>query len=54
MNQLTDPEFVARLTAYLKQFSDGVEPTVPLFRNDDGSINRERTLALPCFADFQL
>lgn len=53
MEQLTDAEFLARLTAYLTQFSEGSEPTVPLFRNDDGSINREKTLALPCFGDFQ-
>ena len=50
----TDAEFAASLTAYLRQFSEGHEPSVPLFRNDDGSINRDKTLALPCFADFRL
>jgi hypothetical protein len=48
----TDDEFTASLTAYLAQFSAGQDPVVPLFKNDDGSINREKTLALPCFADF--
>jgi hypothetical protein len=52
MKQQTDTEFTASLMAYLRQFSEGQEPTVPLFKNDDGSINREKTLALPCFADF--
>ena len=52
MKQQTDAEFMASLTAYLRQFSEGHEPTVPLFKNDDGSINREKILALPCFADF--
>ena len=49
---MTDVEFTARLTAYLAQFSEGHKPTVPLFKKDDGSIDRDKTLALPCFADF--
>lgn len=49
----TDSEFIARLTAYLAQFSEGQPPAVPLFKNDDGSIDREKTLALPCYANFQ-
>jgi hypothetical protein len=52
MKEQTDDEFTASLTAYLAQFSAGQDPVVPLFKNDDGSINREKTLALPCFADF--
>lgn len=50
----TDTEFVAALTGYLAQFSEGEPPEVPLFRKDDGSIDREKTLALPCFANFHL
>jgi hypothetical protein len=50
----TDTEFVAALTVYLAQFSEGESPEVPLFRKDDGSIDREKTLALPCFANFRL
>jgi hypothetical protein len=42
------------LTAYLAQFSEGAEPIVPVHYDCDGSINREKTLALPCFAGFQL
>jgi hypothetical protein len=49
----TDSEFISRLTAYLAQFSEGQQPMVPLFRNDEGSIDREKTLALPCYANFQ-
>lgn len=49
---MTEAEFVAKLTAYLAQFSEGHEPTVPLFKNHDGSIDREKTLALPCYSDF--
>ena len=48
----TDAEFAAALTAYLKQFSEGQSPVVPIFTQDDGSIDREKTLALPCYADF--
>ena len=41
---MTDIEFMAHLTAR----------TVPLFKKDDGSIDRNKTLALPCYADFHL
>jgi len=51
---MTDTDFVARLTAYLAQFSEEQEPTVPIFRKDDGSIDHNKTLALPCYADFHL
>jgi hypothetical protein len=51
---MTDIEFMARLTAYLAQFSERQEPTVPLFKKDDGSIDRNKTLALPCYAGFHL
>jgi hypothetical protein len=45
---------VACLTAFLAQFSEGQEPTVPLFKKDDGSVDRNKTLALPCYASFHL
>lgn len=48
---MTDFEFIAALTSYLALFSEGHEPTVPLFKKSDGSIDREKTLALPCYAD---
>ncbi|HZI56849.1 MAG TPA: hypothetical protein VFF39_08740 [Verrucomicrobiae bacterium] len=47
---MTDAGFAAALTAYLAQFSEGHQPIVPLFKNNDGSIDRDKTLALPCFA----
>lgn len=50
---MTDAQFEQSLRNYLRQFSEGFEPTLPIFRNGDGSINRERTLALPCFANFK-
>lgn len=50
---MTDQEFIDQLTAYLAQFSEGESPEVPVFRNADGSLNREKMLALPCFADFK-
>jgi hypothetical protein len=50
----TDAEFIAALTAYLRQFSEGHKPTIPLFKKDDGSMDCERTLALPCYAGFRL
>ena len=49
----TDDQFLEDLTNYLSQGSDGIAPTVPCFINGDGSLNRERMLALPCFADFK-
>jgi hypothetical protein len=51
---MTDIEFMARLTAYLAQFSEGQEPTVPVFKKDNGSIDRNKTLALPCYDDSHL
>jgi hypothetical protein len=51
---MTDADFIARLTAYLAQFSEGQQPMVPLFKNDDGSIDRNKTLTLPCYANFQV
>jgi hypothetical protein len=51
---MTDTEFTARLTAYLAQFSEGQKSTVPLFKKDNGSIDRNKTLALPCYAGFHL
>jgi len=49
---MTDSEFTASLAAYLSQFSEGRKPTVPLFNKDDGSIDRDKTLALSCFANY--
>ena len=49
---MTDSEFAASLAAYLAQFSEGHKPTVPLFKKDDGSIDRDKTLALPCYSGF--
>lgn len=49
----TDAEFIAELTAHLAQFSDG-RPIVPLFRKDNGSIDRDKTLALTCYSTFRL
>ncbi|HEY2914580.1 MAG TPA: hypothetical protein VGK21_14550 [Candidatus Angelobacter sp.] len=49
---MTDAEFVAKLTAYLAQFSAGQDPTVPLFKKGDGSIDRNKTLSLACYAGF--
>lgn len=54
MVQQTDTEFVVALTAYLAQFSEGTPPEVPLFRKGDGSIDRNKTLSLPCYASFHL
>jgi hypothetical protein len=51
---MSDDEFLARLAAYLGRSADGIEPETPIFMNDDGSINREKTLALPCYWNFQL
>ena len=51
---MSDDEFLARLTAYLGQSADGIEPETPIFTNDNGSINREKTLALPCYWNFKL
>ena len=51
---MTDDEFIAKLTAYLAQFSEGDKPTVPLFNKADGSIDRSKTLVLPCYAGFHL
>ncbi len=50
----TDAEFEKQLRDYLARFSEGQEPTVPLMINDDGTINREKTLGLVCYSDFEL
>jgi hypothetical protein len=54
MKNQSDDELLASLAAYLKQFSEGHEPVVPLFWDDSGSIDREKTLALPCYSEFKL
>jgi hypothetical protein len=48
-----DEDFLQSLKDYMSQFSDGQEPETPLFTKADGSIDRERTLALPCYTDFK-
>jgi hypothetical protein len=49
MNHQSDEDFIAALTAHLATSSEGRKPIVPLIKNADGSINREKTLALPCY-----
>ncbi|HZU32599.1 MAG TPA: M15 family metallopeptidase [Candidatus Angelobacter sp.] len=44
---LQDQQFEEKLRSYLH------DPVVPLFRKDDGSIDREKTLSLPCYADLR-
>jgi hypothetical protein len=51
---MTDAEFTARITAFLAQFAEGQKPIIPLFEKPDGSIDRNKTLALPCFSGFRL
>ncbi|HEY2390567.1 MAG TPA: hypothetical protein VGK22_05295 [Candidatus Angelobacter sp.] len=46
----TDAQFIAALTAYLFQSNEA--SAVPLFYQPDGSINRTKTLTLPCYANF--
>jgi hypothetical protein len=53
-NCMNDDEFLARLAAYFGRPADNIEPETPIFTNDDGSINREKTLALPCYWNFNL
>ena len=45
---MTDAQFITTLTAYLREFNS--DPVVPLFKKDDGFIDRDKTLALPCYA----
>ncbi len=47
--EITDAAFKEQLRSYLAQFSEGRKPIVALIRNADGSIDREKTLALPCY-----
>jgi hypothetical protein len=51
---MSDDEFLACLAACLGRSADGIKPETPIFKNDDGSINREKTLALPCYWYFKL
>ena len=52
MNDLTDADFISQLRSHLAT-SKGGHPIVPLIKNADGVINREETLALPCYQNFQ-
>jgi hypothetical protein len=51
---MSDDEFHASLAAYLGRSADGIKTETPIFKNDDGSINREKNLALPCYCNFKL
>jgi hypothetical protein len=51
---MTDDEFLARLAAHLGHAPGGVEPETPVFKNTDGSINREKTLSLPCYWNLRI
>ena len=51
---MSDDEFLTRLSDYFGRSADVIEPETPIFMNDDGSINREKTLALPCYWNFKL
>ena len=56
LSNLNDAEFVQRLKQFLME-RDGItagdpQPMVPLFWAD-GKIEREKTLALPCYQNFQ-
>jgi len=53
MPDQTDEQFEQELKAYLAQFSEGLEPAVPLMMNTDGTINREKTLGLACYSNFR-
>jgi hypothetical protein len=50
MSEQTDAEFEDKLRSYLAQFSEGQRPVVPLLLNDDGTINRKKTLGLVCYS----
>jgi hypothetical protein len=45
---MSDDAFLACLAAYLGRSADGIAAETPVFKNDDGSINREKNLALRC------
>jgi hypothetical protein len=51
---MNDLELIRRLTAFVAQFSQGAPSALPLFINADGSLDRHKTLALPCYAGFCL
>lgn len=50
---MNDIEFENKLRLYLAQFSEGQEPMVPLMLEEDGIINREKTLGLVCYRDMK-
>jgi len=57
----SDVDFVESLRVYLWQYSEGnigslstYDPAIPLFKREDGSIDRAKTLALPCFANMKI
>lgn len=53
MVELSDAEFTLRLRLHLGQSEYGQRPIVALIRNPDGSINRDATLALPCYQNLK-
>ncbi len=50
--QTQDIEFVARLKEHLKA-KNGGNPTAPFRQNADGSVNREKTLAMTGYEGMQ-
>lgn len=50
---MNDKQFEQSLLYYLEQFSEGMSPLVPIFRNPDGSIDRKLTLNLPCYEGYK-
>lgn len=51
---MSDDDFVLSLKKYLSEKQGIPIPAVetPLFCKSDGSIDREKTLALPCYQNF--
>lgn len=48
-DNLTDEQFLKFLEDHLAKGEDGRMIETPIFRKDDGTINRGRTLGLPCY-----
>lgn len=53
MTQITDEQFVERLKAFLRHAEESEHPLVPIFKNADGSLDRAKILAEPCFENFK-
>jgi|GEM_PF-1939840 hypothetical protein len=48
-----DDEFKKQLNAFMGGPVEGIEIETPMFFNADGTIDREKTLNLPCYAGFK-